>query len=201
MSHLDGAAEGLSIAERQEESRETLRAAAAANERRNRPAYLVAVAVLLLLACVLSLAWSLVARGAAAGEFAREKDTAMVLARAVGRLKELQATGDAEGDKGAAPNDQILTMIQGAAERAGIQNPKQLFPRGPGTPENRSGGVQRVRFDYDQVRNESLEPLLLWMRYATESVPGLEVYSVKLRPEANEWVMQVTFQRWQRAGA
>ncbi len=198
---MDTASTGLSGAERLEEIRETLRAAAVANERRNRPAYLVAVAVILLAACLASLAWSAVARSAAAGEFGREKGAAVTLAEAVGRLKSLQAAAQTEGDQGAAPNDQILTMLQSAAERAGLENSKSLFPRGPTTPESRAGGVQKVKFDFDQVQHVSLEPLLLWLRYATESVQGLEVYSVMIRPNENGWTMKVTFQRWQRAGA
>jgi hypothetical protein len=33
---------------------------------------------------------------------------------------------------------------------------------------------------------------------ATRDVPGLEVYSVRIRPETNQWDLNVTFSRWER---
>ena len=199
MSRMDAPNETLSAAERAGESRDALVSAAAGNERRNRPVYLVAVAVVLLAACLVSLAASLWAVGTASREFSRERAAATTLASAVGRLKELEGQAGG-GEKGPAPNDKILTMLQGAAERAGLENSKTLMPR-PSPPENRGAGVQRVKFEYDAVRNEELEPLLLWLRYATEDIQGIEVYSVTLRPDANAWIMKVVFQRWQRAGS
>jgi len=198
MSRIDAPVEGLNPAERSEEARTSLLAAAAGSERRNRPVYLVAIASLLLLACAISLGWSLWVLGAASREFGRERGAATALAQSVGRLKELEAA-QGGGEKGPPANDRILTMLQAAAEKAGIANSKGLIPR-QGAPETRAGGVQRVKFDYDAVRDPSLEPLLLWLKHAGEDVPGIEVYSVNLRPEANGWLMKVVFQRWQRAG-
>jgi hypothetical protein len=66
--------------------------------------------------------------------------------------------------------------------------------------ETKGAGVQRVRFEYRAVRDEKLEALLGWLGQATEDIPGLEVFSVTIKPEAAGWLMDVVFTRWERTG-
>ena len=86
--------------------------------------------------------------------------------------------------------------LQAIAQEAGIKNKLQI----PRDEEERRGASKRVKFRFDNVQDESLPALLSWLDKAVTELPGMEVYSVSIRPLANQWVMNVTFARWERAG-
>lgn len=199
MSRMDTQGAGPEGTERAEEDRLDLAAAALRNERHNRPTYLVVGAGLLLVVCAAFLVWSLFARASAGRELDRQREVATKLAAAVGRLKDLQTASTSPGAmKANAQIEDIRSRLQTAAARADVTDAAKLIPRH--VAKAKSPGLQRVHFDFDAVRDPRLEPLLKWLRTATEEIPGLEVYSVTLKPEQSGWMMKVTFTRWETAG-
>lgn len=200
MSRVDTQAVGGVGAESVEESRLELLGAATRAERHNRPTYLLVIAAVLMVICLIALGSSLWSRAGAAGELARQREAGERLAQAIGRLKDLRGAQSSGAVKGNEPVEGIRTRLQAAAARAGLADAQRVMPTRT-MPTSKGPGVQRMHFDFESVHDEKLEPLLQWLRNATEDIPGLEVYAVTLRPDAGGWMMKVTFTRWERVGA
>ena len=90
--------------------------------------------------------------------------------------------------------DLKASKIKNAATAAGIKNPQEPTRQDPGKD---LGGVRRIKVSYE-IRDESMPNLMKWIQIAVHDIPGLEVYSVTLKPEASQWLMKVTFCRWER---
>jgi hypothetical protein len=181
-----------------DEARFELAMAAAGRARRNRPtALVVAGAAALALAAVLTI-WGVSARATAWAALKREQgaSASLDLLRAEWeRLDEAQREGG-DSQAGRVIRD-LQAQMESLATRAGMKAIPN-HPRIP-TPSLR-GGVQVYEYHYSEVRDPELKALVEWMRLATTEIPGLEVYSVILTPEANNWKLDVTFRRWQREG-
>ena len=178
----------------QEETRLALAAAAARAERQNQPKVLLYAAGLLLLAALLFLGITFRASLAAASDLKTQKRQAQETIDQAGLLKALHEAAAAAPEL-VQPATQVLSRIEQAGVDAGLKNkvpiPRPRFETPPGL------GSKQTRLDYE-IRDESLPRMLDWMERAVAEVPGLEVYSVSLKPETHQWILRVTFSRWER---
>lgn len=181
------------------EARFELATIAAGAARRNRPTHLIVFGFVLALAAAIALLVSYLQYQSAQialrnqGNFGRE---------VLDRLAELKAWQKVAADGKSKPvsaQSEIGSILQSSAARAGIKNSANLIPSRSQAP-TRYQDVQRRKISYDDVRDESLDVLLKWLEGAAKDVPGLEVYDLTIRPEANVWSMKVTFARWERVG-
>ncbi len=170
---------------------------ASGNERRNRPLSLVWLGGALLAASVLTLIagwWS--KRSAESHYFSRADDSFRVqrMVQEWNELEQKQSTGAQAGAH--EPNLRISTTLEELATSAGIKN-KPLAPKI--NPRNIPGGKE-MTYVYNDVRDESLQTLIDWVRLATEQIPGLELVEIpELKSDAAGWRMRVIFKRWERA--
>jgi hypothetical protein len=178
----------------QEETRLALAAAAARAERQNQPKFLLYAAGALLLASLIFVAVAFGNSHAASSDLAAQKKQAAQTIQLAGRYKALREA--AKSEPGANPQVmQIRTRILQAGGDVGLKDPIPVPVTR--TEPQRSIGSQQTRFDYE-VRDESLPNLLAWVQKSLADVPGLEVYSITLRPEAHKWKLNVSFSRWER---
>lgn len=188
-----GSAEGLTA-----EDRVAYAAArAAGNERANRPVWAIACAGVVLAGALIALVVSLNARSSANTTLANERARAAKFVELAAAYRRLSESADSSGVKANEPI--VPSVLQNPATRAGMVNAASLIPR-TDSESRPATGLIRKRLTFENVRDPSLEALLNWVRFATEDVPGLEVYSVTIKPEANVWHMKVVFTRWERAG-
>lgn len=190
----------MSRAAMSDEARYELTMAAAARARANRPSALVAGAVVLLILAVVAMAWGLVARARAMSDLRAAQSEQ---ARVEGLVGEWTALVDAErtqaGGKvglGARISD-LYTRMEQYATRAGLAKRPDTPRENPTTRPNTN--IRVIEYSYTNVKDPSLKALLEWVRIATAEVPGLEVYGITLKPDPNNWTMNVTFRRWERA--
>jgi hypothetical protein len=178
----------------QEETRLALAAAAARAERQNQPKALLYAAGALLLAALIFVAVAFSSSLAAAADLATQKKQAEATVQLAGKYKALK-----EAAKNQGPNNQPATQIRTRIEQAGVDAGLKDHVPLPTTRTDpqRSIGSQQTRFDYE-VRDESLPNLLAWIQKSLADVPGMEVYSITLRPEAHKWKLNVSFSRWER---
>ncbi|MCC6677959.1 MAG: hypothetical protein IT436_12515 [Phycisphaerales bacterium] len=182
-----------------EESRLSAAAAAARAERRNRPRHLLLLSLALLVISAALLGWALLSRARAAAAFKAEQDRAQQIVTKTDQLRLLQAEADSVG---AAPREgesihNRLSRFQELGAQAGLKNPPSV-PQSKTADRTAVGGFVQRRLTY-VVRDESLDNLLAWMRSAIEDIHGLEIQSVRVIPEANQWSLNVTFSRSERA--
>jgi hypothetical protein len=179
-----------------DETRLAMAAAAAGAERANQPRYLVLVAGVLLAAALLFVGLSYRASRDAAEQARDEEAAAMKIVTAAARFKALREAGTDAGPAVAPGHTQVLSRIQNAGVDAGLSKPVPLPIHRPQTP---SGGSVQHRFECT-VEDDSLPALFDWMQRAIADVPGLEVYSLTLRPDQNKkvWALRVTFALWQK---
>jgi hypothetical protein len=178
----------------QEETRLALASAAARAERQNQPRALLYAAGLLLLIALIFVGVAFRGSLAAASDLrTQQKQTDDVIQRA-GRLKALReaSTSDTSLNQ---PLSQLISRIEQSGVEAGLKNhlsvPVKREEKPPGM------GAKQTRLDYE-VKDDDLPRLLQWVQKATAAVPGLEVYSVSLKPEAHQWTLRVSFSRWER---
>jgi hypothetical protein len=179
-----------------DDQRFELGAIAARDERRNRPAHWLLLATLCFAGSLLALIWAGWSRAAAAKQLGDQRYIASQTSEICGQIQALREQAAKQGDKANQPITQIRSRLQAIAQEAGIKNKLQI----PRDEEERRGASKRVKFRFDNVQDESLPALLSWLDKAVTELPGMEVYSVSIRPLANQWVMNVTFARWERAG-
>lgn len=182
------------------DARFDLAMAAARAERANRPTYLLIGAAALLIVALAALLWSWQAKSAAESKLATEMALGQQFVDAAQRLRELEVTPKS-GPSASEPIPDMGSRMQAAAVRAGMAKDaaSKLLPI-PSRDSTRSGNAVRKKFQYNNVREATLEPLVSWLSSATEEVPGLKVYSLTLKPDATGWTMNVTFTRWERSG-
>lgn len=170
---------------------------ASTNERRNRPLSLVWLGGVLLVASLLTLLAGLWSKRSAEGHYFSRADDRFRVQRMVQEWNELEQK-QSTGDQAAAhePNQRIRTILEELATSAGIKKPP---PAPTGNPRNIPGGKE-MTYVYNDVRDESLQALIDWVRLATEQIPGLELYEVpELKSDGAGWRMRVIFKRWERA--
>jgi hypothetical protein len=179
-----------------DEGRFELAMAAAAQEKRNRPAALVVVSGVVLAASLVFAVWSITSRSAADAD--RQK--ALGDQRAVEQLaKDWQELSKQEregpgvgglGEKLANPFSRMETLARDAGLKA--------TPANPQTKTDRPPGIVVTEYSYRGVKDASLPALMEWVRLATTL--GMEVTGLTLKNGPTDWTMDVTFRRWERAG-
>jgi len=170
--------------------------AAARSARRNRPMFLIVLA-LLTLAFGLGYAFTgwLKYRDARAQATRAQQFSARVL-DTTAKLKAMQENESA-GGSGPRPGESggnVLSRIEGAGPRAGLT--KSVPVGSTNRQRNREVGWDQVLITYN-IKDPSLDAILKWAELAVGEVAGLEVSNIALRPEQTEWSMTVVFSRWE----
>lgn len=93
-----------------------------------------------------------------------------------------------------APIPMMLSRLEESAKAAGLTQALS-HRRGPGETK---GGATMYRYPYE-IRDPNLESVMLWLQECVEGIPGLEVQSLRIRPEAQSWYVSVTLTRWERS--
>ncbi|GJQ29088.1 MAG: hypothetical protein HBSAPP03_09720 [Phycisphaerae bacterium] len=182
-----------------DDRRRDLAIVAARSARSNTPTHLVLLGGLAVAGALLYLVIAWRGYAAAAEKLASEQRTAGLVVEAAGRLRALAA---AEAAQGSGPRlVEGGQRIYGRIEQAGVE--AGLRDRVPVPTSTRSDKVQgtdilRVIRDYD-IRDPNLGAIIAWLSRACEAVPGLEVYSMTVRPEAQAWNVKIRFTRLERA--
>lgn len=180
-----------------DEARASVAARASLAARRNRPVHILLLAGVLLAVCAIAAVVTGVDRASARARLSRVTQETSEIARLSAQLQALRkAAADPSRERAAAAGGQVLSRIYSAANAAGLTSVTQT-PTTDSRP-GRDRGVTRNNYLYREVRDESLERLLGWVAAAVRDVPLLEVTRLRVRPEANGWVMDVTFSRWER---
>lgn len=181
-----------------EETRLEASTAAGRAERRNRPKHLLLLAFALLVFAAGLLGWSVLARARAAATLREERALAEKVRDITAQFNELKTDSEQSSTSRPKFGESIFnrpSRFQELAASAGLKNTGFVPQRKTADPA--VNGVQRRRLEFE-LKDESLDALLNWMKMAVEDIPGLEVFSVRLRPEANQWALNVEFSRWER---
>lgn len=168
---------------------------AAASERENRPRHLVLGAIVLLVASLIYLSVEAGERGTARRQLKgrmTEAEGIEAMAAELVRLDQQVSENSSGGGLG-TPMPDVLSRLEGFATEAGLRD-QLSHRRGPGRSE---GGATLYTYPYE-VRDPSLENVMTWLQKSVEGIPGLEVQSVRIRPEETLWSVQVTLSRWER---
>lgn len=170
--------------------------AAQRSEQANRPRIYVVLALVALIGCVLALLWSWSSYASARRALVAEQATAARAVELAGRLQALKlASVSDSGPRANEPVDRLLSRLESIGRDAGLKNGVPLPGRNRGLTQQ---GMVQVKLNYE-LRDISLGALLVWVERAMDEVPGLEVFSLSLRPESQQWVLKVQFSRWERA--
>ncbi len=177
--------------------RSRLAAQASRAEQRNRPRVLILGAAVLF-AVGAWFAWDgFQRRSDASGQAAAAQRNAEATLAAASRLQGLIAsTSGQDGPEPSEPTSGLLSRIEALGPRAGL---KSRVPIGSlSTKPERSLGWNQVRATYT-IRDESMNAILTWVNMVVGDIPGMEVHTITIRPEAAEWVVIVIFSRWEKA--
>lgn len=170
-----------------------------AARRRNTPTGLLVLSLGLFLIALASLFWGISSRSAANEAYEARVAQARNIRDQVASIKDIKAqsakfrdTRANEPLKGA-----LLTIRNTAPEK--LRAALEQFPgrEMPGVADNAAKLVQK-KYQYSNLRHESIEEVMTWLQEATASLRGLEVESLTIRPEANAWQVNVVFSRWER---
>jgi len=177
----------------------TMAMSAARAERANRPTYLLIGAAVLLMVALAALLWSWQARSVAESKLSTELALGQQFVEAAQRLGDVNATPKS-GPSASEPIADLGSRMQALATRARIAKETVTKLIAPASRENvRSGSAIRRKFQYTNVREPTLEPLINWLSFAVDEIPGLKVYSLTIKPDPTGWIMNVTFTRWERS--
>ncbi len=183
-------------AEAMQELRDHLAGAGVRREQHNRPTVLLIAGGLVFAVTLVVLLVSVTQRLAADRDLSRERAQAQDLGAKAARLEQLNEAASQKGRSGiGAPIETIRSRISTVARESGVKGDVPL-PTPKTGAKSASAGARQQRLQYE-VRDESLDNLIAWMQNAAKDIPGLEVYSVTLRPEVNAWYCKVIFSRWE----
>lgn len=170
--------------------------AAAQAERENRPRHLVLLATVLFAASLIFLSVEASERGAARRQLKSrvvEAERIETMAMEIKRLDD-QLAQNAAGSGVGVPMPDVLSRLENFASEAGMRDPLS-HRRGPGRNE---GGATLYTYPYE-LRDPSLEHVMTWLQKSVDGIPGLEVQSIRIRPEIASWSVNVTLSRWERS--
>jgi hypothetical protein len=183
-----------------EEARMLAASTAARAERRNSPKYLLLGAGALLAVCLLWLfaSWNSY-RGARAIVLRQQSDEATI-ANNVAELRKFKASsGSDSGPRLAEQEGAIRSRLRDIGKAAGLKE-ENITPKTVKRDQRKDLGSVLLTVSFE-ARDESLAPLLMWLERAAAEMPGLEVFKISIKPEAQKWYMQVTFSRWEKPEA
>jgi hypothetical protein len=180
-----------------EESRFELTLGAATRERRNRPMAALVLSGVVLVASAVFAIYAVGARATTRAMLTRSlEDQAQAEVKIAQWIKLTASEGQTPAGSG-KPTEFRASRMEDLATRAGMKN----RPNAPASPEDKSRpGIVVYKHIYTGVQDPSLAALVEWVRLATEEISGLELESLKVRPEPAGWRMDVSFRRWERAG-
>jgi hypothetical protein len=183
------------VAATPEERRAELAALAARTRRANEPRSLVVLAGVGVLVSAVVLGLSVLSYVGAALEARAERERAGAIATRVAHLRALgeRASTDAAD---AGESTRFRSRIDRAGVEAGLRDPLRV-PAEAIPDIDRTKGTRQVQLTFD-IRDPSMEALVQFMQRAVAEVPGLEVQSIQIKPEAQVWYLQVKFARWER---
>lgn len=171
---------------------------AQAGASRNRPRSLVLGACLVFVCGAALCLHGMSKASDALGRTQRARTQADKTMQSLAHLDSLIKRGAGEGPR-IEGSSQMLSKIEAAGLRAGYPAP---FPVGlTGNTPRRDISANQVTVRYNQMKHADLDVLLAWVNGAVADVPGLEVLSLTVKPEAEKWSMDVRFARWERADA
>lgn len=183
-----------------EEARFAAVAAAAASERRNNPRHLLAIAGFVLAVSLLWLFSSWSAWSSARAALVKQQRERETITRNVADLRAFKAVqGSDSGPRLAEQEGAIRSRLRDIGRAAGLKE-ENITPKSVKRDQRKDLGSVLLTASFE-ARDESMGPLLGWLERATREMPGLEVYKISIRPEAQKWLMQVTFSRWEKPDA
>lgn len=178
-----------------EDARIEQAAAAARTARRNQPKGLLLVASLLLVGAIIYVTMGFFAQREAAGELRAARDQAEDTVALAARLRGLKAAASNAPTANATVTT-LRTRIEQAGMEAGLTDAVRLPTERPEGVQSSLGSRKR-NFEYN-ISDPSMAAMLSWMQKSVAAVPGLEISSVTITPEANKWRVRVIFSRWEK---
>lgn len=175
------------------DGRADLAGIAARRERENRPTALIVVTTLGFIAALIYLVIAVLDLRSAQHRLEQRRNASTQVVELAGEITALRQRA-ANVDEGAAQIGQIRSRLIAIAQEAGVTS--RIVP--PQDRYDRGAKSVRHRFEFASVTNSTLPPLLHWLNKAVEEIPGLEVYSVSIKPGTNAWMMSVSFARWEK---
>ena len=180
-----------------DQARADVAVAASRNQRRNRPTHLVVLAIALAAVSLIALLFMLQRRNDAKTAMSKERGVGDKATELVAQLRELKAAEDSTSVRyGGAESELTPSKFKNAANAVGLKHAPALPLRQ--AVDKEISGVHRLRWTYE-VKDESMPNLMKWVQQVVRDIPGLEVYSISLKPEATQWSLKVTFSHWERA--
>jgi hypothetical protein len=172
---------------------------AAARERRNRPRGLVFLAAAVLVVAAVTAGMGVKAQRRALRSLRHAlEDQAQVEAMAAEFRSLTEQERSAGTQRAGEPIPNFRTLMEGLATQAGLStrpSPTEL-------PADRQGSVLVRSWSYD-FQESNIKSVLEWLRRATVDpatrIPGLEVFSLDLKPSGEKWQVTVRLRRWERA--
>lgn len=170
-----------------------------AARRRNTPSGLLVLSLGLFLVSAASLVWAASSRKAANETLDARYAQAKNIRELVASIKEI--TSQAAKVRDTRANEPLkgalLTIRNTAPEK--LRTALDQFPgrETPGTNDSAAKLVQK-KYQYSNLRHDSVEDVMAWLQEATTTIKGLEVESLTIRPEAATWQVNVVFTRWER---
>jgi hypothetical protein len=173
-------------------------AMAASASRRNTPATLLILAVVLLVVALIAvfLAWG--ARSRALLQVDARIAQATVIQERGGKIKaarqKLKEVRDSRANPAISgvplklqqicPNDRLQAVLAStpAREQAG----------------GVEGGNVPKRFVYQNIKHDTIADVMAWIDIARREIPGLEIDRLQLKPGPNDWTISLTFIRWEK---
>lgn len=179
-----------------EDDRYGLASAAEAGSRANRPSHLVTIGVLaLMLALVVGLfAWR--ADASAARKLRQDARALATLKQSAERLAELEAqAATSTTEDRYRPIPDMFSRLGNLARESGLQSVPDIIPR---TVNESATNARRVNYIYTGIRTESIDKVIQWAGLTCERVPGMHLRRLGIKPQANAWLVDVTFARYER---
>jgi len=166
--------------------------AASVAERRNRPKTRLYLALILVIAGGVYAALGYMSLQSGERAFERAAENRQRMHAALMEIAALESVPTSGVVQDHTPIAAPISRLEEAAKAAGLDSPTP-----PQTRTDSAGpGFVRRLYPYNGVRAETALPLLNWIEKAKEAMPGLEVYSLNLRPTGQRgWTMGVTFAR------
>ncbi|MEZ6244046.1 MAG: hypothetical protein R3B57_13500 [Phycisphaerales bacterium] len=174
------------------DDRYDLASSARAAERRNRPKHLLALsgAMLALGLLLLLVAWgSRAASARATANQERELEQIAKLSSEIVAKRRLVEEQEGGGDEGRIPDSRVREL----AVRAGMTTVPPIAE----VRTDSSNNAVRRRYKY-AVKEESLEPMLEWVRLVLSEFRGAWVHEIEIKPSGRQWSLEVSFARWEQ---
>ena len=194
MSHL-GTSESLLGGRLSPDDRYELASRAQSQQRLNYPKHLIVLGAFLVIISlvVLFVAW----RSLSAAQKTHERKAYQLtqIQEIIGNINTLeQSQANNTGLDQFQPINDILSKFKQYARQAKLSKELGL----PKQPKSRNmGNAKLLTYPY-AVRDPSLEHLLNWVKISTNQIPGLEVTDMTIKPGKQDWLLTITFSRYER---